>query len=60
LRGEGDASTEVELHLPLALLRKAGDPGIKARLVQVGAVPLVSTPSELGTLIARDTAKWAN
>jgi tripartite-type tricarboxylate transporter receptor subunit TctC len=36
------------------------DPGIKARLAQVGGVPLVCTPSELGVLVARDTAKWAN
>jgi len=35
------------------------DPSIKARLAQVGGVPLVRTPSELGALIARDTAKWA-
>jgi tripartite-type tricarboxylate transporter receptor subunit TctC len=35
------------------------DPGIKARLAQVGGVPLVRTPRELGALIARDTAKWA-
>lgn len=36
------------------------DPGIKARLAQVGGVPLVCTPGELGALIARDTAKWAH
>ncbi len=36
------------------------DPGIKARLAQVGGVPFVCTPGELGALIARDTAKWAN
>jgi tripartite-type tricarboxylate transporter receptor subunit TctC len=36
------------------------DPSIKARLAQVGGVPLVYTPGELGALIARDTAKWAN
>jgi tripartite-type tricarboxylate transporter receptor subunit TctC len=35
------------------------DPGIKARLAQVGGVPLVYTPDELGALIAQDTAKWA-
>jgi tripartite-type tricarboxylate transporter receptor subunit TctC len=35
------------------------DPGIKARLAQVGGVPLVCTPRELGALIASDTAKWA-
>jgi tripartite-type tricarboxylate transporter receptor subunit TctC len=36
------------------------DPGIKARLAQVGGVPLVCTPDELGARIARDTAKWAD
>ena len=35
------------------------DPGIKARLARVGGVPFVCTPSELGALIASDTAKWA-
>lgn len=35
------------------------DPGIKARLAQVGGTPFVCTPRELGALIARDTVKWA-
>jgi len=35
------------------------DPGIKARMAEVGGVPLVYTPAELRALIASDTAKWA-
>jgi tripartite-type tricarboxylate transporter receptor subunit TctC len=36
------------------------DPGIKARLTEVGGVPLIYTPGELGTMIAHDTIKWAD
>ncbi len=36
------------------------DPGIKARLAEVGGSPLPLSPSELRSLIARDTAKWAD
>ena len=35
------------------------DPGIKARMAEVGGVPLIYTPAELRALIASDTAKWA-
>jgi len=35
------------------------DPGIKARMGEVGGVPLIYTPAELRALIASDTAKWA-
>jgi tripartite-type tricarboxylate transporter receptor subunit TctC len=35
------------------------DPGIKARMAEVGGVPLVYTPAELRALIASDVAKWA-
>jgi tripartite-type tricarboxylate transporter receptor subunit TctC len=35
------------------------DPGIKARMAEVGGTPLVYTPAELRALIARDTEKWA-
>lgn len=34
------------------------DPGIKARLAEVGGSPLVYTSSELGDLITRDAEKW--
>ena len=35
------------------------DPGIGARLAEVGGAPLVYTPAELRALIASDAAKWA-
>ncbi len=35
------------------------DPGVKARLAQVGGTPIVCTPGEMAALIAGDTAKWA-
>jgi len=35
------------------------DPSIKARMGEVGGVPLIYTPAELRALIASDTAKWA-
>ena len=35
------------------------DPGIKARMAEVGGIPLVYTPAELRALIASDVAKWA-
>jgi tripartite-type tricarboxylate transporter receptor subunit TctC len=35
------------------------DPGIKARMAEVGGVPLVFSPAELRALFVRDAAKWA-
>jgi tripartite-type tricarboxylate transporter receptor subunit TctC len=35
------------------------DPGIKARLADLGSVPLRTTPADFGRLIAADTEKWA-
>jgi tripartite-type tricarboxylate transporter receptor subunit TctC len=35
------------------------DPGIRARMAEVGGVPLIYSPGELSALIARDAAKWA-
>jgi tripartite-type tricarboxylate transporter receptor subunit TctC len=35
------------------------DPGIRARMAEVGGVPLLYSPVELRALIARDAAKWA-
>jgi tripartite-type tricarboxylate transporter receptor subunit TctC len=34
------------------------DPGIKARLAEVGGLPLVYTSSELGEMVTRDAEKW--
>jgi tripartite-type tricarboxylate transporter receptor subunit TctC len=36
------------------------DPGIRARLAEVGGVPLVYSVAEMRALIARDAAKWAS
>jgi tripartite-type tricarboxylate transporter receptor subunit TctC len=36
------------------------DPGIKARLAEVGGAPLVYSSSELGDMIAHDAEKWGN
>jgi tripartite-type tricarboxylate transporter receptor subunit TctC len=35
------------------------DPSVKARLVEVGGVPLLYTPDALRAMIARDGEKWA-
>lgn len=35
------------------------NPYLKARLAEVGGVPLIYSPDELGAVIARDTEKWA-
>jgi tripartite-type tricarboxylate transporter receptor subunit TctC len=35
------------------------DPGIRARMAEVGGVPLLYSPAELRALIASDAAKWA-
>lgn len=35
------------------------DPKIKARLIELGGIPLVTTPEEFGKIIADETEKWA-
>jgi tripartite-type tricarboxylate transporter receptor subunit TctC len=35
------------------------DPKIKARLADLGAVPMSMTPAEFGKFIAAETEKWA-
>jgi tripartite-type tricarboxylate transporter receptor subunit TctC len=34
------------------------DPGIKAKLVELGFVPTPMTPAAFGKLIADETARW--
>jgi tripartite-type tricarboxylate transporter receptor subunit TctC len=34
-------------------------PGMKARLADLGGIPLPGTPSDFGKLIAGETEKWA-
>ena len=35
------------------------DPTIKARLEDLGGIPMPMTPDEFGKMIAKDTEKWA-
>jgi tripartite-type tricarboxylate transporter receptor subunit TctC len=35
------------------------DPGMKARLADLGAAPLVTTPKEFAGIVATETDKWA-
>jgi tripartite-type tricarboxylate transporter receptor subunit TctC len=35
------------------------DPSIKAQLAEIGGTPIIYSPNEMTTMIARDTAKWA-
>ena len=35
------------------------DPGIRARMAEVGGVPLLYSPAEMRALIGHDAAKWA-
>ena len=36
------------------------DPGIKAKLAEVGGTPLLYTPGELGALVASETKRWSD
>ncbi len=35
------------------------DPKITARLIELGGIPLVTTPEEFGKIVADETEKWA-
>jgi tripartite-type tricarboxylate transporter receptor subunit TctC len=35
------------------------DPKMKARLAELGGIPLPGTPADFGKLIAEETEKWA-
>jgi tripartite-type tricarboxylate transporter receptor subunit TctC len=35
------------------------DPGMKARLAELGAAPLATTPKEFAAVVATETDKWA-
>jgi tripartite-type tricarboxylate transporter receptor subunit TctC len=35
------------------------DPGMKARLAELGAAPLATTPKEFGAIVVAETEKWA-
>ena len=36
-----------------------GDPKFKARIADLGGIPMTGTPAEFGTFMAEETAKWA-
>jgi tripartite-type tricarboxylate transporter receptor subunit TctC len=44
------------LHQQLAAAM--GDPAVRARLIELGAEPVISTPEELATFMRSETAKW--
>ena len=44
---------------PAELKAGLADPTIKARLADLGGVPMPMSPAEFGKLIADETEKWA-
>ena len=44
--------------LKMAINAGLADPGMRARIADLGGVPLSMTPIEFGTLIAAETEKW--
>jgi tripartite-type tricarboxylate transporter receptor subunit TctC len=54
-----DTPTEVIDVLNAKINAALADPGIKAKLVELGFVPTPMTPAEFGKLIADETARWA-
>ena len=54
-----DTPAEVIGFLNAKINAALADPGIRARLVELGFVPTPMTPAEFGKLIADETARWA-
>jgi tripartite-type tricarboxylate transporter receptor subunit TctC len=54
-----DTPAEVIGFLNAKINAALDDPGIKARLVELGFVPTPMTPEKFGKLIAEETARWA-
>jgi tripartite-type tricarboxylate transporter receptor subunit TctC len=50
---------EIIAHLNKEINAALADPGFKARLADLGAAPLVTTPKEFGAISAEETEKWA-
>jgi tripartite-type tricarboxylate transporter receptor subunit TctC len=50
---------EIIAHLNKEINAALADPGFKARLADLGAAPLVTTPKEFGAISAEETDKWA-
>ena len=51
--------TEIIDRLNKEINAALADPKIKARLADLGAVPMPMTPAEFGKFIAAETEKWA-
>jgi tripartite-type tricarboxylate transporter receptor subunit TctC len=56
------AKTSVEIveRLNKEINAALADPGMKARLAEIGAVPIPMSSAEFGNLIAAETEKWGN
>jgi tripartite-type tricarboxylate transporter receptor subunit TctC len=50
----GDIIDRLNSEINAALL----DPGMRARLIDLGAIPRPMTPAEFGAFVAAETAKW--
>jgi tripartite-type tricarboxylate transporter receptor subunit TctC len=53
-----NTATEIVEKLDKEINAGLGDPRIKARLADLGSLPLSMMPSEFGKLIADETEKW--
>jgi tripartite-type tricarboxylate transporter receptor subunit TctC len=53
-----DTTTEIIDKLNVALHATLGDPKMKAKLADIGATPMPTTPGQFGKLIAEETEKW--
>jgi tripartite-type tricarboxylate transporter receptor subunit TctC len=53
-----DTPTEIVGKLNGALNTALGDPKMKAKLADIGAVPMPTTPDQFRKLIAEETEKW--
>jgi tripartite-type tricarboxylate transporter receptor subunit TctC len=51
--------TEIIEKLNNAINAGLADPKIRARLAEMGGVPMPMSPAEFGRLIADETEKWA-
>jgi tripartite-type tricarboxylate transporter receptor subunit TctC len=54
-----NTSAEIIARLNREINAGLADPTIKARLADLGSVPMPMTPAEFGKLIAEETEKWA-
>jgi tripartite-type tricarboxylate transporter receptor subunit TctC len=55
-----DTPAEIVDRLNKEINAALADPKMKARLAEIGAVPMATTSAELGNVIAAETEKWGN